>query len=350
MTPDELFTRCPTCKTVYRTHEEQLSVQAGKVRCGQCRMVFDGRAHLVDLAPQRDLPPDERDAGPPTVTLRRAADLSAADDEAASSARAAPADDVPESSAAAAGSALAAEPTPAATDSAPIPPTIATPDADAAPADGPATAPPASDAPASGPHARVPASLAPAAIDAASPSATQPEPEIVMPAWEESVQPQRRGMRWVYGAFALLLLAALAAQAVFHFRHILAARYPPLRPHLVAACAAIGCLVEPLRNRDEITIESHDLQADPAHQGLLILQTTLRNQSGHPLAFPHLELELNDLGGQPVVRRVFAPVEYAGGAADFAKGIPANAEWNVKLFIDASSVSAGGYNLYLFYP
>jgi predicted Zn finger-like uncharacterized protein len=42
---DELFTRCPTCKTVYRTHEAQLSVQSGKVRCGYCRMVFDGRAH-----------------------------------------------------------------------------------------------------------------------------------------------------------------------------------------------------------------------------------------------------------------------------------------------------------------
>ena len=48
--------------------------------------------------------------------------------------------------------------------------------------------------------------------------------------------------------------------------------------------------------------------------------------------------------------RAAAPVEYAGGAADFAKGIPANTEWNVKVFLDASSVSAGGYNLYLFYP
>ena len=65
---------------------------------------------------------------------------------------------------------------------------------------------------------------------------------------------------------------------------------------------------------------------------------------------PYLELELNDLGGQPLVRRVFPPVEYAGGAADFAHGMPANAEWNVKLFLDASAVNAGGYNLYLFYP
>jgi hypothetical protein len=90
------------------------------------------------------------------------------------------------------------------------------------------------------------------------------------------------------------------------------------RDHLVAACATIGCTIDPLRNRDEIAIDSHDLQADPAHQGLLILQTTLRNQSRHALAFPHLELQLDDNAGSAMVRRVFTPVEYAGGAADFA--------------------------------
>jgi predicted Zn finger-like uncharacterized protein len=282
MTPDELFTRCPTCKTVYRTHEKQLSVQAGKVRCGQCRMVFDGRAHLIDLEPKADLPRDERELGPPTVTLRTSVDLSPARE-------------------------------------------------DPAPAPGPA-------------------GLA-ATANAAAPESSQPgDEELVMPVWAGSPPPRRRGVRWAYAVLATVLTALLAGQAAFHFRHVLAADYPRLRPHVVAACAAIGCTVDPLRNKDEITIESHDLQADPAHQGLLILQTTLRNQARHPIAFPHLELELDDLGGQPIVRRVFPPIEYAGGAADFVNGMPANAEWNVKIFLDASSVSAGGYNLYLFYP
>ena len=282
MNADELFTRCPTCKTVYRTHEEQLSVQAGKVRCGQCRMVFDGRAHLIDLTPKQELPPDEREMGPPTVTLRTSVDLSPAEEE-------------PAPAESAAGNA----------------PTEATTEKE--------MAPPGKE-------------------------------ELVMPTWVDSPPPPRRGVRWAYGVLMVLLLAALLAQAIYHFRHFFAAEYPLVRPHLIAACAAIRCTVDPLRNRDEITIESHDLQADPAHQGLLILQTTLRNRARHPLAFPHLELELNDLGGRPIVRRAFAPIEYAGGAADFANGMPANAEWNVKIFLDASSVSAGGYNLYLFYP
>jgi predicted Zn finger-like uncharacterized protein len=282
MNADELFTRCPTCKTVYRTQEEQLSVQAGKVRCGQCRMVFDGRAHLVDLTPKQELPPDEGEMGAPTVALQTSADAPPADEEPA----------------------------------------------------------PASSA----------ASSAPTKVAPAKEIAPPGEEEPVLPVWNDAPPQPRHGARWAYAALAVVLLAALAGQALFHFRHFLAADYAQLRPHLVAACAAIGCRVDPPRNKDEITIEAHDLQADPAHQGLLILQTTLRNQARHPLAFPHLELELNDLGGQPIVRRVFAPVEYAGGAANFTSGMPANAEWNVKIFLDASSISAGGYNLYLFYP
>ena len=157
-------------------------------------------------------------------------------------------------------------------------------------------------------------------------------------------------MRWAFGIATVLLLLLLAGQAIFQFRHAIAANYPQLRPQLVAACAAFGCTVDAIRRRDEITIESHDLQADPAHQGLLILQLTLRNHAGYPVAFPHLELEILDVGGQPQARRALAPVDYAGGAADFSRGMPANAEWNVKLFIDASSIGARGYNLDLFYP
>jgi hypothetical protein len=245
-------------------------------------MVFDGRAHLVDLRPQQGWSPDEREMGPPTVTLRTSVHL-----------------------------------TPANRYQAP-----------------PATA----------------ARPASANVTATREIARVWEAEPVMPAWAASSLSPRRGARVALAVLAVLLLLALLAQATYYFRHVLAADYPQFRPYLAVACEALGCTLDALRNKDEISIESHDLQADPAHQGLLILQTTLRNQARHRLAFPHLELELTDLGGQSTVRRVFAPVEYAGGAADFANGMPANAEWNVKIFLDASGVRAGGYSLYLFYP
>jgi predicted Zn finger-like uncharacterized protein len=75
--PEEKYTRCPGCATVFRVTPEQLAMRAGQVRCGQCKSVFDGIAQLVSLSPsiRSDLsapPVDEAALGPPTVTLRDA--------------------------------------------------------------------------------------------------------------------------------------------------------------------------------------------------------------------------------------------------------------------------------------
>jgi len=333
MNPDELFTRCPTCRTVFRTNDAQLSMQGGKVRCGQCRMVFDGRAQLVDLTPSAEAGPDDDAVGPPTVTLRDS---------------------------------IALQPVPAhhfVTEAAEREPhsheESAATGRDIG-TSGPEADNTAIDMSAERPEPAMPADAATivgtkeglsdgAPAGSRSTTAADVDEEIVPYAWQDK-PPMRPALRWTLGVLCVVLVVALAGQAVFHFRNALASNFPEWRPALVDACARVGCRVEPVKGRDEITIESHDLQADPAHQGLLILQLTLRNRSNHAVAFPHLELEILDLGGQPQVRRAFAPVEYAGGAADFTRGMPAGAEWNVKLFLDASSISAHGYNLDLFYP
>src|SRR5215831_3827170 len=72
---EELFTRCPGCKTVFRVTEAQLNLRAGQVRCGHCRTVFNGRDELIALDPpalEQEPEEDELLKGPPTVTLRSA--------------------------------------------------------------------------------------------------------------------------------------------------------------------------------------------------------------------------------------------------------------------------------------
>ena len=71
---EELYTRCPGCKTVFRVMESQLALRNGQVRCGHCRTVFNGREQLISLAPPADGEQeyDELAQGPPTVTLRSA--------------------------------------------------------------------------------------------------------------------------------------------------------------------------------------------------------------------------------------------------------------------------------------
>jgi predicted Zn finger-like uncharacterized protein len=163
-------------------------------------------------------------------------------------------------------------------------------------------------------------------------------------------RPRARLPAWVYGLLIPLLLIALGAQALFHFRDAIAARWPQTKPALIRLCALADCQLKPLQDISGLSIEASDLQADPAHKGLLILSATIRNRATHALGYPYLELTLSNAQEQIVVRRAFAPGEYLSGAANLESGIAGNAELTVKLFIDASTTSQAGYQVYLFYP
>ena len=168
-------------------------------------------------------------------------------------------------------------------------------------------------------------------------------------AWQEKRE-RRRVPSWIFGMSVPVLVLLFAGQALFHFRDAIAAHWPNTKPTLIRLCAAAGCQVRPLRDVAALSIEASDLQADPAHKGLLILSATVRNRAPYPLTYPYIELTLSDAQDQPVVRRAFAPGEYISGAADPETGIAGNSELPVKLFIDASATTQAGYQVYLFYP
>jgi predicted Zn finger-like uncharacterized protein len=167
--------------------------------------------------------------------------------------------------------------------------------------------------------------------------------------WQEK-QERHLVPSWVLALAIPILLALLAGQALFHFRDAIAAHWPTTKPTLIKLCAAAGCEVRPMADISGLSIEASDLQADPAHRGLLILSSTIRNRAPFALAYPYVELTLSDAQDQIVVRRAFAPEEYLSAAADPRGGIAGNTELAVKLFIDASATSQAGYQVYLFYP
>lgn len=168
-------------------------------------------------------------------------------------------------------------------------------------------------------------------------------------AWVRKKSPSR--IWTVLGFFAIpALVLALLLQAVFHFRDALAAHAPAVQPTLTRLCAVAGCAIRPLRDVGALSIDASDLQADPAHRGLLILTATIRNRATYAIGYPYLELTLTDAQDQVVVRRALAPADYASGTVNTATGIAGNGEVPVKLFIDASATSQAGYRLYLFFP
>lgn len=270
-----LHTRCPKCHTVFRITAEQLSLREGRVRCGQCHGVFDGRMGLVELRHKALARPEyeleegfDPTRGPPTMTLRRPV----GDGEASSG----------------------IEPMPAAdTEEAPL---------------------------------RLPGELANAR--------------------------RRLSARemWGYGLSAILLVILLVAQLIYGNRDRLAAEYPEVGDILRPACSQLGCRIGPPQEQGRITIEASDLQADPARKGLLVFSATMRNRAAFVVAYPHLELALQDVQGQVVARRVFGPAEYLGPKASIERGLPAGEEYYLTLYLDSGGLLAEGYKVEPFYP
>ena len=65
-----MYTCCPHCQTCFRITKAQLDVAQGKVRCGQCKEVFNGRQYLqesISLKEPKTSPPATQ-ATPPAVS------------------------------------------------------------------------------------------------------------------------------------------------------------------------------------------------------------------------------------------------------------------------------------------
>ena len=375
---EQKLTRCPGCATVFRVTAAQLALREGQVRCGHCRAVFDANDHLITLdivAPEDFGADDELLRGRPTVTLRSADALQPAPPHASQTQDAAEpntADKLTHDSidkrnddASSAGKGPTGQGTPseATADEAAAAAESAVEesadrgaaDIDRATAEGVDGEPPAGMDATTADATTTPAAVVdPDAVSEQAPAAVAPieirdsdRPQRVEWNQRTPIDPSRQRL-YVAGIVALSL--AIVVQLVAEFRDALAARIPATRPLLASACRVVSCTIEPLKDTAALSIDASDLQADPAHRGLLILSATIRNRASHPIAYPYLELTLTDSSERIVVRRAFAPQDYAGGTADFQRGIAANGERLVKLFIDASATQQAGYQLYLFYP
>ncbi len=284
---EEKYTRCPNCKTIFRVTPQQLAMRGGQVRCGHCQTIFDGEASLVSLAPQ-------------IRTSRAEGGLSEAE--------------------------LG-------------PPTVTLRNAQALDV-----------APMESGERSISGETAASVADDETQSTLDRELAYASRFSAQEDEKQRWLPSWVFALAIPVLIVAFVAQALFHFRDAIAAHWPMTKPALIKFCVVADCRLHPLQDIGALSIEASDLQADPAHKGLLILTTTVRNRAAYPLGYPHLELTLSDAQEQVVIRRAFAPTEYMSGAVDLDTGIAGNSELAIKLFIDASATSQAGYQVYLFYP
>ncbi len=163
------------------------------------------------------------------------------------------------------------------------------------------------------------------------------------------VQPRKSQRVWSFASLSLLLL--LVGQAAYVHRTEISILAPDTRPYLEQYCELLSCTIPPPQQAELLSIESSDLQADPAQNGdAIILTATVRNYAQFSQAYPALELTLTDAQDQPLASRIFTPGEYLGGDVDPAQTIAPAHEIDIRLHLASSDLNAAGYRLFLFYP
>ena len=359
-----LATQCPHCGTQFRVAADQLKLRGGIVRCGACQQIFDGNSALIDLA-----------AGPASVV---AAPADAPVDVPSPDTSPAPVDETPVETPVETLAPVSEPAVPQEPELAPTPPSTPEPDTLPAPepsrehtADsiGPPTlllressggSPPiASNVPASPRNRAAEArarrvKAAPPRIDEAPkppPPPPKPKPDVDEPEFVRSTRQREASSKTTRIALvvgSVLLLIALVVQGTVSFRDVLAARYPDLRPALVSTCALLGCSVNLPARPEQLVIETGELITLGGNA--YTFSTVLRNQGDMALAWPSLELTLNDLDDKPLVRRVFAPRDYAGAAAAAPTGFAARGEQQVRIHFRLEGAEPSGYHIAVFYP
>jgi len=332
-----MVTRCPHCTTLFRVTPLQLQAQRGSVRCGRCMRVFNGFESLAtaENPAQSARPPVVSRESPPDVLIPAVPEYSPVPPSLPASV-----EDADPPLVVTMSPPLPAPPAvPAPSGWRPAPPLasrtsdvekVAADNAEAAPAD-----PRAARHPVAAPRQ-----------DARPVSGEKPHAVAAAEADDDvTVSPsRRRGGVWSIGV--LLMGLVLVLHAAYFYRTELSMHYPSLKPLLVRACEAAGCVIALPQAPKLISIEASDLQAiDPDKPGVIRLTATLRSQAPYPVAYPVLDLVLTNTKEHTLARRIFPPRAYLAAASDAVAGIAPSAEVTVRLDLDTGDLGAVGFRL-----
>jgi predicted Zn finger-like uncharacterized protein len=311
-----LITRCPNCATAFRVTPLHLQAHGGDVRCGHCSQIFNGFASLatiqepeaVDL--HASATADRSDHTADTAIAKNLSSSVAVSDE-----------EIP-----------------------PHAPSqkITEPDAVNETITQKVPNPPAE-------AAEEPPLQKWDTIGAGAPEANIGLEDSMPESYAfDEAHPDEASYAWGLGS--LLLLVALAAQAVYFYRAELSLLAPGVKPYLEQYCELLGCTIAPPHNSELLSIESSEMQKNAQRSGAITLIATVRNYATYPQTFPLFELTLTDPQDHPLASRIFTPDTYLEKNLNSSGVVAPDYEFNVRLYLDSGDLNAAGYRLLLFYP
>ena len=289
-----LVTRCPTCRTTYKVYPEQLQMQNGFVRCGECRTIFNGFATLITA--------DESDIEYPATVAQQSAVLSQPDailtvDE-----------------------------------------SLLVPDEIRARMED------------EGDKAGVRALSADAADGSVTASDTdaQIEPDD---GFLSDKRPPKTREYWAWLAASVGLCVVLVGQGVHAYRAELVQAFPQHRPLLETFCKTLGCTLPLPEAVQLLSIIHSDLEVrDPElHPDVLALTAIIRNHASFSQALPIIKLSLTDAHNELLASRMFSAEEYLSAEQNGLTAIQRGQELVVQLYLDNGNLKSTGYRVELLY-
>lgn len=168
------------------------------------------------------------------------------------------------------------------------------------------------------------------------------------------------GTRGLLSGLSLALVLTLAVQVAHDQRDWLAARQPELRPWLAQWCAWAQCRINLPRDLDGFQVDHATLvRAESEGPERYRLSLVVRSSTSSDLAWPAVDVVLNDRNGQVLARRtlpvraadwqVETPVRSAVGTAP-PPGMPAGASGTLSWSLQLAGIDPAGYTAELFYP
>jgi predicted Zn finger-like uncharacterized protein len=343
-----LITSCPSCNTQFVVTDQQLSAYAGKVRCGNCHHVFNGKEYLIEQKQSIEpIPPakvisvrivkdKEADTAPPSTAPT--AKILTVNTENPVTEGVTPASNDEQNKA------------PNITSEAPVPTPeemIATVDGDNEIVEEIEITSQDKDfeaKPSKAEHSNNPPDDSLNATYNAEPD----DSEFTFNPYNNDL-PTKKPKKWLLFLLCALLIVLLLSQLVYFLRPMISAYYPQATPWLKSACDKIGCQVELPKNLDLLTIDDSDMQEHTDYQDVLQFSSTLVNHANHPQAFPLIELTLTNNDDTPIIRHTFSAQEYRPKDAALANGIGANEEVRIKLNLKNADPQVTGYRIALKY-
>lgn len=189
-------------------------------------------------------------------------------------------------------------------------------------------------------------------------AAQAPTPEFIRQAERQALW-RNPGIRGVLTGLSLALGLTLAAQVAHHQRDWLAAHQPALKPWLSQWCSLVGCELKLLRQLDQLQVDhAAFVRAESEGPDRYRLSLVVRNLAKTELAWPAVDLVLNDANGQVMARRTLkvgdadwlaeAPVRASTGVRP-PEAINAAATGTLSWSLQLEDLTPAGYTAELFY-